>query len=86
MVRGLRLGLALTLSLLSMGGAARAATLLEWSPIPAFDLQPPYGLAVDVASVSCPTASFCAAVDAKGEVLTSTDPTGDFPAWTRRLA
>ena len=32
--------------------------------------------------ISCPTISFCAAVDANGSVGTSTDPTGGRPAWS----
>jgi hypothetical protein len=32
-------------------------------------------------AVSCPSASLCVAVDADGNVLASTDPTGDAPGW-----
>lgn len=32
--------------------------------------------------VSCPSASFCAAIDDIGNVFTSTDPTGGIEAWT----
>lgn len=31
--------------------------------------------------ISCPSASLCVAVDLKGNVVTSTDPTGDASAW-----
>lgn len=34
-----------------------------------------------VTSVSCPSASFCAAVTLNGDLLTSTDPTGGTSAW-----
>jgi hypothetical protein len=33
--------------------------------------------------VSCPSAELCVAIDAKGQVLTSTNPTGGASAWTR---
>lgn len=33
--------------------------------------------------VSCPSASFCAAIDSIGNVFTSTDPTGGPEAWTK---
>jgi hypothetical protein len=44
-------------------------------------------VSVDVAngtllSISCPSASFCAAVDQSGNVVTSTNPTGGPSAWT----
>lgn len=35
-----------------------------------------------VVGVSCPSVSFCAAVDARGDVLTSTDPARDPGPWT----
>jgi hypothetical protein len=34
-------------------------------------------------SVSCPTSSFCVAIDTGGDVVTSTDPTGGGHAWHR---
>ncbi len=33
-------------------------------------------------NVSCPTASFCVAVDSQGYVMASSNPTGDASAWT----
>ena len=35
----------------------------------------------DLDDISCPTVSFCAAVDAVGDVVTTTDPTGPTSAW-----
>jgi hypothetical protein len=35
-----------------------------------------------LAGVSCPTASFCAAIDGAGDVLTSENPTGGAASWT----
>ena len=41
------------------------------------------GTATDnMTAVSCPSISLCAAVDAGGEIVTSTDPTGGPSAWT----
>lgn len=39
-----------------------------------------------ITSVSCPSASFCAAVDVGGYALTSTDPTGGAKAWKQTAA
>jgi len=35
-----------------------------------------------IASISCPTSSFCVAVDLNGHAVTSTSPTGGASAWT----
>jgi hypothetical protein len=35
-----------------------------------------------LASVSCPTVSFCAAIDSNGNVITSTNPAATAPTWT----
>jgi adhesin/invasin len=48
-------------------------------------LANPNSSGIDAAAldaVSCASASFCAAVDSSGNVLTSTDPTGGAAAWT----
>ncbi len=44
---------------------------------------PGEGCAARLVSVSCSSASFCAALDDWGQVLTSSDPAGGINAWTR---
>jgi len=43
---------------------------------------PPGSLTSPLAEISCPSSSFCAAVDGAGRVLTSIDPSGGGPDWT----
>src|SRR5262245_14221979 len=65
----------------SAAGALPAAAPLSWSAPAAFDFADnTYSFGPH--AVSCPTASFCAGVDYSGNVLTSTNPTGDSSAWT----
>lgn len=43
----------------------------------------PMSGAISLTGVSCPDATFCVAVDDIGDTVTSTDPTGQAPAWRR---
>jgi hypothetical protein len=54
------------------------------TPVPdlAWTAPQPIGNGGSLNSVSCPTTSFCAAVDGNGDVLTSTDPAGGPGTWT----
>jgi len=44
---------------------------------------PPGSSSSPLASISCPSASLCVAVDGAGHLFTSTDPTGGSGAWTK---
>jgi hypothetical protein len=46
---------------------------------------PGYALDSGISAISCPSASLCVAIDAQGDVITSTNPTGDGEAWTATL-
>ena len=67
----------LTLAVVGFGaaGSARAADPLLWGRAMSIE---PQGLG----SVSCPTTSFCVALDSTGYVVTSTDPGGGADAWS----
>jgi len=54
-------------------GAATAASPAWAAPV-LVDAQAPFGHAVPLHAVSCPTTSFCAAVDREGNALISTTP------------
>src|SRR5487761_1214716 len=64
------------------------ATVPPRSPLVAAQFRPLNWSAVHLTpaqmlgGVSCPSASFCVAVDQDGSVLTSTDPSGGSSAWT----
>ncbi len=82
---GLRLGRGVVLcATLSLGfvvaGPARGAGPLLWSAPQQADHEAP-GSSSQLVSLSCPTVSFCAAADDKGNVLTTTHPTGGYSAW-----
>ena len=66
--------MALLCSLL-MGDSAWADSPLTWSGPEGVDSDILYG-------VSCATASMCVAVDAGGNVLSTTNPTGGASAWS----
>lgn len=55
---------------------------LSWASPAAFDHGEPLGAGTAVNAISCPTATFCAMVDQHGNVLTSSDPSGGWSAWT----
>jgi hypothetical protein len=56
------------------------------NPSPAIRLKwtapQPIGNGGSLSSISCPSASFCAAVDANGDVLTTADPAAGAGTWT----
>src|SRR5437763_289953 len=64
-----------------LSGSAGAASGLTWAAPVQVDHQAPFGHTNSFTGVSCPTSSFCAAVDGEGNVLTSTNPTGGESAW-----
>jgi hypothetical protein len=72
------LAIALAGSLLAGAGPALAASPLAWSSPTLIDSQPPYP---ELDGVSCPSGGLCVAVDAFGNVVTSTDPTDGAGAW-----
>ena len=59
------------------GGAAKWAPPLDVAPAGQTDGPGVSG----VLAVQCPTASLCVGVDARGDILYSTDPTGGAAAW-----
>jgi hypothetical protein len=68
-----------------LGAAAAAPAYAVTNPIvwggpTRIDHQKPWTVN-RIAAASCPSASFCAAVDGAGDVLTSGNPTGGAPAW-----
>jgi hypothetical protein len=67
----------LTLLVFGFGaaGSARAADPLLWGRPKVVDGR-------GLASVSCPTASLCVALDSTGYVVTTTDPNGGASAWS----
>ena len=65
----------------SAAGALHATAPSSWSAPVAFDFGD-HNYSFGPHDISCPTASFCAGVDYSGNILTSTDPTGDSSAWT----
>jgi hypothetical protein len=66
---------------LACAASARAEPL-QWAsePVPIDNLRPGGGR--DITEVSCPSPSFCAAVDARGNALVSHDPEGGTDAWS----
>ncbi len=71
------LGVTLALVLLALAGLARSSAATPGSTLPGVSGSP------EITSVSCPTASFCAAAAGSFDLLTSTDPTGGAGAWLR---
>ncbi len=59
--------------------------LKAWRELRLPDPHDPYGEKVDnLTAVSCPSERLCVAVDDRGNVLTSTDPTGGPRTWAKR--
>jgi len=54
---------------------------ITWAAPVLVDHQPPFA-GNGINGVSCPTTSFCVAVDTAGNVLTSANPTGPATGWT----
>jgi hypothetical protein len=63
---------------------ARPPSTLAWSPPIVIDDAPPINgpRGALLSDVSCPSASLCVAADYRGNVVTSTDPSGGASAWT----
>lgn len=53
-----------------------------WTPTPLDTEAVEHETSLGLLDVSCPSASFCAAIDDLGNVYTSTDPTGGASAWS----
>jgi hypothetical protein len=62
--------------------AAPAPAGLTWTSPGTIDTVSPFAVRQSLNGVSCPTVSFCVAVDGVGNVLTSTQPTGGAAAWS----
>jgi len=62
--------------------AAGAQADFAWASPTLVDNQPPYTHGIGITGISCPSTSLCVAVDTSGDVLTSTDPSAGFAAWT----
>lgn len=61
---------------LAAGAPAAGAASLHWSASPAFDAG------MTPTAVSCPSEALCVGVDAKGNALSTLDPTSSPPSWT----
>ena len=61
--------------------ALAGASPITWAAPVLVDHQPPFA-GNGINGVSCPTTSFCVAVDSAGNVLTSANPTGPATGWT----
>lgn len=80
----LRFLIALSLALIfiaTWAGPAGAVSPLAWSKSELIDFHPPFQWTEDLQDASCPSASFCAAIDQDGNVLTSADPARGARAW-----
>ena len=77
--------LALLACAFSSGRAEAASVPLDWAstPTPLENLRP-YGPWYQLRGASCPTPTFCVAVDGEGSAFVSTDPGGGPEAWTLR--
>ncbi len=78
--------IAALLALLAFGAQAparaHAASPLTWSAAQPVDTAPPFAGASAVEAISCPSAALCVAVDAAGDVLTTTAPARAASTWT----
>ena len=76
--------LALLVGALSSGRAEAASIPLSWaSPPTPIDNLRPYGSSwYQLQGASCPTPTFCVAVDGDGSAFVSTEPGGGPDAWT----
>jgi len=79
---GVLVATALTLSTAQGTAGASATDPFTWSPPAQIADQAPFSRSWNLTAISCPTASFCAAADDGGDILTSTDPSGGATAWT----
>ncbi len=77
--------LAVALVLPALAQAGKSAPVTWSSPFLAAH-EPPFSQASGgFRGLSCQSASFCAAADEGGNVLTSSDPTGGFDAWHAKI-
>ncbi|MDQ3726156.1 MAG: hypothetical protein M3335_09780 [Actinomycetota bacterium] len=83
MLKKIAIAAVLSLALLALPSAAAADPLMSWSPPLQLDDGTVGKVSVEpeLTSVSCPSASFCAAIGTLGRLYTSTDPT-DPAGWT----
>lgn len=70
------------LAILVAAGSSRAASLPGSTPAALYWSYPSVIDTSTINALSCPSTSFCAGVDFRGDVVTSTDPTGGAGAWT----
>jgi hypothetical protein len=63
-------------------GVARADAPLTWTVTNVERVDPSVSVAGEFQGVSCPSVSLCVAVDAAGNIVTSTNPAGGAAAWT----
>lgn len=67
---------------LAPAAASAASGPITWAAPVAADAQPPWGDQISLRGVSClSTSSLCVAVDSRGRVVSTTDPTGGTSAW-----
>src|SRR5690242_13286695 len=65
------------------GPAGAANGVLSWSQPALIDQQAPFTSGSAIRGVSCPSTTLCLGVDDKGDVVVSTNPTGnDQSDWT----
>ena len=62
-----------------------AGGISAWTPTPLDAEAVEHETSLGLLDVSCPSASFCAAIDDLGNVYTSIDPTGGASAWTETV-
>src|ERR1019366_9950291 len=62
--------------------ALAAGSPLTWSAPERVDHQPPFGYPTPLGGPSCPSSGLCVAVDNRGNLVTSSNPTGGAAAWT----
>ena len=63
--------------------AAATSTLpLTFGASHQVDTQPPFGDAIAMGAISCPSISLCVIADDAGRTVSSTDPTGPASSWT----
>lgn len=78
-----RLDLALfVVALVLSSPATGSASPLSWSAPRLADGARPFGHAIPINGVACPSVSLCVAVAGRGDVITSTNPGGPPSGWT----
>jgi hypothetical protein len=74
--------LASFVALLAGARGASATATVEWAPPRLVDATAPFGHVPRFTDVACPSVSFCAGVDYRGEVAVSSDPAASAPSWS----